>query len=162
MNNFTLHDLKSALFDEKFQHLFPEFKEQIKLFLKDSNCSCNIGLLKQLLKYKERIKQYFPNKQIIQKDSWKVINCNIYDLDQKLKELPKGKKMMAISRFREEITIVLNDITDIISNSEEKWKVINTNIFNLEKELYKVETGIKVLQITRYENEVTAIINFYD
>lgn len=180
----TLLDLKQALWDKRFQELFPEYKEQIVQFMKDPGCGCNHAFLRTLMRNKDRIQSYFPTKQVVTPEeeaeevktmpnSWKVINCNVHNLAEKLKDLPKGRRMIAASRFRDKVTVVTNDVEsmltlppenveDVVKNSREaemNWKVINTTIFELENELASVAGGRKILQITRYKEQVTAIIN---
>jgi len=181
----TIQDLKQALWDKRFQDLFPEFIEQIKAYLKDPGCGCNIAFLRTLLKYKDRLQEYFPTKEVITpeeeekqlknlKNEWQVINCNVFNLAEKLKELPKGKRMMAASRFRDKMTIVVNDVDAIFAvppvgsveeaveksrENEMNWHVINTTIHELQTELGKLPPGRKIVQISRFQDQVTAVIN---
>jgi hypothetical protein len=184
-NKVTIMDLKQALWDKRFQDLFPESAEQIKSFLKDPGCGCNMTFLRSLLKYKDRLQSYFPTKEVITpeeeeaerkavRNDWKVINCNVFNLNDRLKEVPKGKRMMAASRFRDKITVVVNDIDaifavsptgsaeDVMQQSRDNqmnWKIINTTIHELEKELNKLPSGRKIVQIARFQDQVTAIVN---
>ncbi len=184
-NRLTPQDIKQALWDERFRELFPEFKEQILTYMKDPGCgTCRHGLINTLMGFKDRLRKYFPTKEVITpqeekeqikhiKNSWKVINCNVHNLAEKLKEIPRGKRLIAASRFRDKMTLVLNDVDALMTfptqNIEEaleenrkmdlNWKVINTTIHDLENELAGVEGGRKILQITRYKEQVTAIIN---
>ena len=180
----SMFDLKQALWDIRFQELFPEYSEQIKQYLKDPGCGCNMTFLRNLMRQKDRIKKYFPTKEVITpeeedesyksiKNQWKVINCNVFNLKEKLAALPKGKRMVAGSRFRDKITVVINDIDaifslpaasveDTIKNSKENemnWRVINTSIHELERELNNLPAGRKVVQISRFQEQVTAVVN---
>lgn len=58
-----------------------------------------------------------------------------------------------------EITDELEEIKKIADN---QWVVINCNINDLEKELRKLGPGRKQLDIARFEDQVTVVINELD
>lgn len=186
MKKINLIDIKQALWDDRFCKLFPEYELQIDKFKKDPGCTCNSALLRSILKNKDKLKIYFPNREVITQEeeqeeiqkspnSFKVINCNIFNLGDNIKQFPKGKRLVCASRFKDKITIVLNDVESLMisapmsGNAEElmnslkenkmNWKVINTTIYDLEKDLNKISLGRKTIQISRYNDQVTAVIN---
>lgn len=113
MKKLTLLEIKQALWDERFRNLFPEYQEQIREFLHNPGCACNIDLYSNLFKHKDRLQKYFPTKEIVEEESpsqWKVINCHINELEGKLRKLSKTKKQIAIARYQDQVTVVINEI----------------------------------------------------
>lgn len=53
-------------------------------------------------------------------------------------------------------------VEDIKKIADNKWTVINCNISELEKELRKLGPGRKQLDMARYEDQITVIINELD
>ena len=43
--------------------------------------------------------------------NWKVINTTIHDLENDLAGIEGGRKILQIARFKEQITVVVNDLT---------------------------------------------------
>ena len=41
---------------------------------------------------------------------WTVINCHIDELESKLKKLPPGRKQIAITRYADQATVVVNEL----------------------------------------------------
>lgn len=161
-NILTILDIKQAIWDGKFRMLFPEYDKAIKDFLKDPGCTCNIGLVRDIMRHKDRLAQYFPDKKIIDdnKNDWGVINCNINQLEKKLQKLPKIKRVIAAARYQDEITIITNNkFINLDLEQDEKWKVINTTIDNLLNELKKIKTGQKMITLTRFQENITAIVS---
>lgn len=120
----SLIDVKQALRDERFKNNLPEvFAEDIKKYNSNPGCGCNIGFYKKLLKdAKPQLQEYFPDKEIIDeeeqistlsKNNFYVINCNIDELEAKLRALPPGRKQLAIARYEDKATIVINEL-DIV------------------------------------------------
>ena len=123
-NLIGLADVKQALRDERFRKNLPEnFSEDVKKFLNNPGCGCNISLYKKILKdAKENLKEYFPNKEIedldttfqkISKNNFRVINCDVNELEQKLQSLGPGRKQLAVARFEDKITLIINEL-DIV------------------------------------------------
>lgn len=112
MNILTLNEVKQALWNSKFRGLFPEYKKEIDDFLSNPDCSCNNSLIKKILIHEDRIKQFFPDKELPKEkeEQWKVINCNIADLQKELKKLQRGHKQIAIARYQDEVTVIVHYI----------------------------------------------------
>lgn len=120
-NKLRLIDLKNALLnDAKFRDLFPEIKTEIIEVLNNPNCACNIPTFRKILSYKDRLVKYFPNKTIesteeeikrISENNWKVINCTVAELESQLNKLHKyGRKQIAVARWQDQATIVINEL----------------------------------------------------
>lgn len=117
-----LLDIKGALWDERFRAMFPEYEKEMKEFIKNPGCTCNVQLYRSLLSHKDRLQKYFPTKEIestqeeierLAENRWKVINCHVDDLEKELRKLSKGRKQVVIARDREMVTCVINEL-DII------------------------------------------------
>lgn len=57
---------------------------------------------------------------------------------------------------------VENPTEEIKKIAENNWRVINCSITDLEKELRKLPPGRKQMDVARYEDQVTVIINELD
>ena len=113
MKRLTLLDLKQSLWDDRFRKFFPEYQTEINEFLHNPGCACNAPLYQKLMKHKDRLQQYFPTKEVgVLEDNpaWKVINCHIDDLEKNLRKLPKGQKQVAIARWEDQVTVVINEM----------------------------------------------------
>ena len=114
-----LIDVKSALRDGRFRKMLPsDYEKDINEFLSNPNCPCNLNLYKNILKdCIEQLSAYFPGRDIEKVDtnnlinnSWSVINCTILELESKLKKLPPGRKQLAVTRFEDLVTVVVNEL----------------------------------------------------
>lgn len=117
-------DIRTALNDERFRNLFPELNREIEKHQKDPKCgACAVPLAREILnKYPERVEKYFPGRKVIKpedeakklaENNWKVINCHISELESKLRNLPPGRKQLAITRWEEQVTVVVNELNVI-------------------------------------------------
>lgn len=110
-------DVKQAIFDERFQALFPELKEDIQKVIKDPGCACNRNIYLKFFHYKDRLEKFFPNrlveseeeeKEQLAQNHWNVISCHISELEAKLRALPPGRKQIAVARWQDQVTVVVN------------------------------------------------------
>jgi len=120
----SLADVKIALRDEKFRESLPEiFSEDLKKFLNNPGCGCNIGFYRKLIKEaRAELQRYYPEKEIVEEaeqirklseNNFSVINCHFSELEEILKKLGPGRKQIAMARYEEEVTVVVNEL-DII------------------------------------------------
>jgi hypothetical protein len=63
---------------------------------------------------RQQIQEYFPNKTISEIETrpqgmWTVINCHIGELEGRLKKLPPGEKKIAISRWQDQVTVIVSE-----------------------------------------------------
>jgi hypothetical protein len=119
MNHLTLADIKLALRDQRFKDNLPEsFKEDLKKWERNPGCGCNIPFYKKIIEdAKDLLKQYFPDKDIsdievqkLHENNFSVINCSIQDLEEILKKTNPGRKQIAIARYEDQVTVILNEI----------------------------------------------------
>lgn len=119
MNKVSTTDIRAALGDPRFRSLFPELEKEITEFLNNPGCSCNMKLYHKLLGYGDRLKQYFPTKEVetinekvdrLATNKWSVINCKSSEVEKQLRRLPKGRKQIALARWQDDVTIVVNEL----------------------------------------------------
>jgi hypothetical protein len=127
MRRVTIHDIKNALLDERFRDSLPEeLQEDMQKFLKNPGCACNHPIyLRVMRKARKQISDYFPAKetpseedfvkeaQKLAKNEWQVINCNINELAQALRDLGAGRKQLDIARWQDQVTVVVNHLEGI-------------------------------------------------
>ena len=117
----SLMDIKSAMKDEDFRSKLPEsLAPEIQKFINNPSCSCNVPLYKKIIKEaKEQVLAYFPGKdvmtqeeeiELLSKNNWRVINCSIGDVEKEMKKLPNGRKQIAMARYEDQVTIIVNDL----------------------------------------------------
>src|SRR5579859_6211407 len=114
-----LMDIKAALNDDRFRKLFPELTHEIDKYLKEPKCgACSVPVAREIMnRFPDRVEEYFPGRKVVKPDeeaaklsenNWSVINCNIKDLEAKLRALPTGRKQLAIARYEDQVTVVVN------------------------------------------------------
>lgn len=122
MKKITLQEVKNAMKDIKFRlSLPPEFKEDIQKYEQNPGCACNLGVYKHIIKdASKQLKAYYGEDKEIEyieedlnklaENHWSVINCTIHDLEAKLKALASGRKQIAIARYEDQITVIVNEL----------------------------------------------------
>tara|TARA_Y100000034_G_C6903595_1_gene418673 strand:+ start:2167 stop:2565 length:399 start_codon:yes stop_codon:yes gene_type:complete len=120
----TLLDIKAALRDAKFRDLLPQQDTELQRMLTEYNqnrsCPCNRDLYGKILKeHKDALFKYFPGREPsneeeeirkLAENHWTVINCHVDELEKKLKRLPPGRKQIAVTRFEDVVTVVVNEL----------------------------------------------------
>lgn len=123
-NKIGLMEVKQALRDARFREaLGDDFKQDIQKYMSNPGCSCNNKIYKRVLKdAQSQLKEYYPNRELVSvnneikklsENDWSVINCSVDDLEEELRKLPPGKKQLAVARYEDQVTVVVNEI-DII------------------------------------------------
>jgi len=119
MSKLGITDIKQALWDDRFRNLFPEYEKEIREFISNPGCTCNVRLYRLILSHKDRLQRYFPTKTIevpdeelekLARNHWMVISCHIDELQKKMKGLPKGRKQIAVARWEDQVTVVINEL----------------------------------------------------
>jgi hypothetical protein len=114
-------DVKQALRDARFRDSLPsEFKEDVHQYLKNPGCACNLSFYKRILKdAAENLKAYFPGREVgtieeevkkMAENKFSVINCHKNELEYLLRQLPPGRKQLAITRYEDQITVIVNEL----------------------------------------------------
>lgn len=110
-----LLDVKVALNDSRFRDSLPkELSEDVTKYLQNPACACNVPIYRKIFKLaKNQLKQYFPGREILEaaetNTGWTVINCHIIDLENRLRSLPPGPKQIAISRYEDQVTVIVHE-----------------------------------------------------
>jgi hypothetical protein len=120
----SLFDVKQALRDSKFRDSLPEtLLPEVQRFLNNPSCTCNYSIYVKILKdAKDQLIQFYPEKQYLSPDEEKerlaknnftVINCSIGELEARLKLLKPGRKQIAVARFEDQATVIVNELDQI-------------------------------------------------
>jgi len=123
-SEITLLDIKTALRDPKFREKLPAIvKDDVQKYLSNPNCTCNFPIYEKILKEaKEEIQKYFPEKEYratdeklekLAKNNFIVINCSIGELEYKLKSLRPGRKQIAVTRYEDQVTVIVNELESL-------------------------------------------------
>ncbi len=119
-----LVDVKQALLDDRFRATLPnELTNDVQKFLQNPGCACNHPIYRKVMKLAgKQLVDYFPTKEPtnpdeipekLSRNEWTVINCNINELASKLRKLGPGRKQIDVSRFEDQVTVVINEL-DIV------------------------------------------------
>jgi hypothetical protein len=120
-NSITVSDIKEALKDEQFRNALPaSLQDDVKKFLSNPNCSCNMKIYQRILAEADvNVKAFFPNKSLVSPqqvmetvmhNNWTVINCNINQLEDELRKLKTGRKQISMGRFEDQVTVIINEL----------------------------------------------------
>jgi hypothetical protein len=123
-NFISLLDIKTAMKDETFRSKLPEsLNPEVQKFINNPSCSCNVPLYKKIIKEaKDQVLEYFPGKTVMSqeeeaeqlaKNNWRVVSCSIGDLEKEMKKLPAGRKQISMSRFEDQVTVIINELDHI-------------------------------------------------
>ena len=122
MKLITLLDIKTAMRDHRFRDsLPPDLHNDVEKYMKNPGCSCNHPIYVRIAKEcKAQLSAYFPGAEVesavdkeierLSKNNFSVINCHVNDLDKELKSLPNGKKQIAIARYDDQVTVIINEL----------------------------------------------------
>lgn len=114
-----LLDIKQALLDSRFRNTLPhDIREEVAKFLENPSCPCNTPLYRKILsQHLDKLKAYYPNKEVAEvpdiveeENQWTVINCRADELEDRLRKLPKGRKQLAVARYEDLVTVVVNEL----------------------------------------------------
>lgn len=121
MKKITLLDIKDVLKDKRFRDaLAPELKPDLLKYLSNPSCTCNVPFYRKVLKdHRPLLISFFPDAEIEDEavevarkaeNHWRVINCLVTELEAELKKLPPGRKQVAVTRFEDKVTVVVNEL----------------------------------------------------
>lgn len=114
-------DVKQALRDKRFRESLPsDFLEDIQKYLQNPGCACNVPIYKKIMtQAKDQLQSYYPNRSVANLDdeakklaenNFSVINCHVNELETKLRKLPSGRKQIAVTRYEDQVTVVVNEL----------------------------------------------------
>jgi len=120
MRKVGLLDVKAALQDERFRDTLPEEMQKEFKDMSCSSCPANTSFYQSILREcRSQLQEYFPAREVadikeenkkLAENHWMIINCHIDDLESKLKKLPPGRKQLDLSRYEDQVTVVINEI----------------------------------------------------
>lgn len=125
LNKIGLMQIKKSLNDARFRRLLPpEYQEEITKYLQNPGCpSCGLPLIRKIVRNcRPQLAQFFPNQEVVDEQKvieklsenhWSVINCQIDELEDRLRKLSPGRKQIAVSRFEDKVTVVVNELDSI-------------------------------------------------
>lgn len=119
-----LMDVKQALRDRRFREsLGSDFTEELQKYLQNPGCACNVPIYKKIMiDAKAQLQAYYPNRSVanleeeakkLAENNFSVINCHIDELEARLKKLAPGRKQLAVARYEDTVTVVVNEL-DVI------------------------------------------------
>jgi hypothetical protein len=117
-------EIKQALNDAKFRDTLPtELREDLVKYLQCPSCVANITFLRKVLKQAgKQLREYYPDGDLhdietedkqLAANYFSVINCHINELENKLRELGSGRLQLAIARYQDQVTVVVNQLAYI-------------------------------------------------
>jgi hypothetical protein len=153
--------------DERFRESLPlELADDIKKYLKNPSCKCNLPIYKRIMKNcRDQIRDYFPGKEIedVKKlddleRKWAVVNCSIQELAKKLQTMPACLQLN-LSRYEDQVTVVMGNFDLALTNT---WSVINCHIDEAEGKIKSLPFGQKQIALARYKDQITVVVNEID
>ena len=120
-NSVRLIDVKQALRDGRFRNSLPaELQPEVEKYLRNPTCACNTKFYRTVLhKCQKELEAYFPGKcvedqaekvEALPANNWTVINCHKDELESRLRKLPNGRKQIAVARFEDQVTAIVNEV----------------------------------------------------
>lgn len=118
MREIGVEAVKRALLDGEFRKRFAKHGDLIDKWIDNPGCKCNAPLYSAILEDVASLREYFGEDIVVvgqqggpaeQVNRWTVINCSIHELERELAKLPPGPKQIAIARFEDRVTAVVND-----------------------------------------------------
>lgn len=114
-------DVKQALRDKRFRESLPnDFTEDMQKYLQNPGCACNVPIYKKIMiQAKTQLQAYYPNRSVanleeeakkLADNNFSVINCHVDELEARLRKLPSGRKQIAVTRFEDQVTVVVNEL----------------------------------------------------
>lgn len=114
-------DVKQALRDKRFREsLSEDFRDDLQKYTQNPGCACNTPIYKKIMtQAKEQLQNYYPNRSVANLDEevkklaenhFTVINCHVDELEGKLRKLAPGRKQIAVTRYEDSVTVVVNEL----------------------------------------------------
>lgn len=121
MAKITLNEVKQALRDGRFRANLPtDFREDIEKYLQNPGCACNVPLYRRIIKEcPDQLLAYYPGRELpdpvaeakkLAQNRFAVINCSVDELAGRLQSLGPGRKQIAVARFEDQVTVVVNEL----------------------------------------------------
>ena len=116
-----LMEIKQALNDGRFRNLLPvELREDLAKYLQCPTCPAHVAFFRKIaLQASKQLQEYYPGAELpddkaeeqkLAENNWLVINCTITELETRLRKLGPGRKQIAVARFEDKVTVVVNEL----------------------------------------------------
>lgn len=99
------------------QKIINEATEQVKAYFPTKDLTGAKEAVKEAVKEAAsnipKIEHSQPNQQQQNpsvKNNFSVINCSIGEVEQRLKGLPPGRKQIAMARYEDQVTVIVNEL----------------------------------------------------
>lgn len=100
------------------QRIVKEAPEQLKAYYPTKDIAGANDAIKEMNANLPKIEHSVPqnNEQPAQSqkpatnNNFSVINCSIGEVEQRLKALPAGRKQIAIARYEDQVTVIINEL----------------------------------------------------
>ena len=114
-------EVKQALRDKRFRENLPkELLPELQKYLQNPGCACNVPFYKKVMvTAKDQLQEYYPSRSVanieeevkkLAENHFSVINCRADELEEKLRKLPPGRKQLAVARYEDQVTVVVNEL----------------------------------------------------
>ena len=115
-------EIKQALNDGRFRDALPiELRDDLAKYLHCPSCPANVTFFRKVaLQAAKQLKEYFPNDELPDieaedrkqaENNWLVFSCHMDKLEGELrKRAAIGRVQLAITRFEDQVTIVMNSL----------------------------------------------------
>jgi hypothetical protein len=100
-----------------------ELKDDLLKYDQNPNCACNLPIYVKVLKHASKeLREWFPGREVLNPDlemppiiqnNWTVVNCNKDDLEKRLKDLGPGRVQIAVCRYQDEVTVIINNLDNL-------------------------------------------------
>jgi hypothetical protein len=117
----SIAEVKRAMADSKFRQSLPDIlKPDIQKYEQNPGCACNYTVYRNILRHgRKQLQDYYPGQPIVDPDkelaklaenNFTVINCHVDNLEDLMKKLPPGRKQIAIARWEDQVTVIVNEL----------------------------------------------------
>lgn len=121
MKRVRIQEVKQALQDPEFRKkLPPELKSDVQKYEQNPGCPCNLPIYMNVLKKAaKQLSEYYPDREIetpdeelsrLAENHFMVFSCHINELESKLRSLAPGRKQLAVARWEDQITVIVNEL----------------------------------------------------
>lgn len=179
MKQITLLDVKQAMKDERFRRSLPEFMlADVQKYESNPSCACNTPIYKRVAREcAAQLRAYYPAREVadiaketaqLAQNHWTVVNCTADQLQARLAGLGPGGKQVAVARYEDEITLIVNEVdysegqAGTAPVNAQRWTVIDAGTTEVEDKLRRLGPGRKYLAAARFKDRVTVVVHDLD
>ena len=116
-----LMEIKQALNDGRFRDSLPvELRDDLAKYLHCPSCPSHVMFYRKVLaQASKQLQEYYPGGELhdeqheesrLAENNWLVFSCHIDQLESKLRGLGPGRKQLAVARYEDQVTVVINEL----------------------------------------------------